>query len=82
MQTAVVPGQRIRTTAGMYGTIVSVDDRDVVVQIAPGVEIQMLRRAVMDVIPDDEPADGTQTPPETEPGDSPADDWDTGDRNV
>ena len=47
MQSAVTPGQRIRTTAGIYGTVVSADDRDVVVQIAPGVEIRMLRRAVM-----------------------------------
>jgi preprotein translocase subunit YajC len=81
-QSTVTPGQRIRTTAGMYGTIVSADDRDVVVQIAPGVEIRMLRRAVMDVIPDDDPMDGTQPPTDSRPDDTPADDWDTGDRNV
>jgi preprotein translocase subunit YajC len=83
MQNTVIPGQRIRTTAGIYGTIVSADDRDVVVQIAPGVEIRMLRRAVMDVVPEDDPAgDGTQSPPDSHPDDTPADDWDTGDRNV
>jgi preprotein translocase subunit YajC len=75
MQSTVIPGQRIRTTAGIYGTIVSADDRDVVVQIAPGVEIRMLRRAVMDVIPEDDPADGTQGPPDSAGGDAPADDW-------
>jgi len=75
MQSTVIPGQHIRTTSGIYGTIVSADDRDVVVQIAPGVEIRMLRRAVMDVIPDDDPADGTQSPPESAGGDTPADDW-------
>ncbi len=52
-QSQVMPGQRIRTTAGMYGTVVSGDDRDVVIEIAPGVEITMLRRAIMEVIPDD-----------------------------
>jgi preprotein translocase subunit YajC len=52
-QSQVMPGQRIRTTAGMYGTVVSGDDRDVVIEIAPGVEVTMLRRAVMEVIPDD-----------------------------
>jgi preprotein translocase subunit YajC len=82
MQSTVTPGQRIRTTAGIYGTIVSAGDRDVVVQIAPGVEIRMLRRAVMDVVPDDDPADGTQSMPESHPDDTPADDWDTGDRNI
>ena len=29
-QSQVMPGQRIRTTAGMYGTVVSGDDRDIV----------------------------------------------------
>ena len=52
-QSQVMPGQRIRTTAGMYGTVVSGDDRDIVIEIAPGVEVTMLRRAIMEVIPDD-----------------------------
>jgi preprotein translocase subunit YajC len=50
----VMPGQRVRTTAGMYGTVVSGDDRDVVVEIAPGVEVTMLRRGIMDVVPEDD----------------------------
>ncbi|HUZ51608.1 MAG TPA: preprotein translocase subunit YajC [Streptosporangiaceae bacterium] len=52
-QSHVMPGQRVRTTAGMYGTVVSGDDRDVVIEIAPGVEVTMLRRAIMDVVSDD-----------------------------
>jgi len=52
-QRQVMPGQRIRTTAGMYGTVVSGDDRDVVIEIAPGVQVTMLRRAIMEVISDD-----------------------------
>ena len=52
-QSKVMPGQRVRTTAGMYGTVVSGDDRDVVIEIAPGVEVTMLRRAVMEVVSDD-----------------------------
>jgi preprotein translocase subunit YajC len=52
-QSAVMPGQRIRTTAGMYGTVISGDDRDVVIEIAPGVQVTMLRRAVMEVVSDD-----------------------------
>ncbi len=54
-QNQVMPGQRVRTTAGMYGTVVSGDDRDVVLEIAPGVRVTMLRRAIMDVVPADEP---------------------------
>lgn len=52
-QSQVMPGQRIRTTAGMYGTVVSGDDRDVVIEIAPGVQVTMLRRAIMEVVSDD-----------------------------
>ncbi|HEX9066970.1 MAG TPA: preprotein translocase subunit YajC [Streptosporangiaceae bacterium] len=52
-QSQVMPGQRVRTTAGMYGTVVSGDERDVVIEIAPGVEVTMLRRAIMDVVGDD-----------------------------
>jgi preprotein translocase subunit YajC len=52
MQRTVEPGARIRTTAGMYGTVKSVEDGDVVIEVAPGVNIRMLRRAVMEVVQD------------------------------
>jgi preprotein translocase subunit YajC len=84
-QSAVTPGTRIRTTAGIYGTVVSTENQDVIVQIAPGVEIRMLRRAVLDVVPDDEPSapeDGNPDSAEPHTGDSRSDDWDSPDRNV
>src|SRR6266536_1065499 len=37
-QGAVTPGQRVRTTAGMYGTVTAVEDGDVVIEVAPGEE--------------------------------------------
>lgn len=41
-------GDEIVTTAGIYGTITSIDEDDgtVTVQIAPGVEIHMLRAGI------------------------------------
>ena len=51
-QREIVPGSRVRTTAGMYGTVTSVEDQDVVLEVAPGVEVRFLRRAIMDVVPD------------------------------
>ena len=51
------PGQRVRTTAGMYATVVEADDTDVVLEVAPGLNLRFLRRAVMDVLPDE---DGTE----------------------
>jgi preprotein translocase subunit YajC len=64
-------GSRIRTTAGMYGTVVDSDNDNVLVEFAPGVQIKMMRRAIMNVVPDDEP-DGlhstvvTETPDEAD----------------
>jgi preprotein translocase subunit YajC len=54
-QRQVSTGSRIRTTAGMYGTIIAADDDNVLVEFAPGVQIKMMRRAIMNVVPDDEP---------------------------
>jgi preprotein translocase subunit YajC len=83
VQGQVMPGQRIRTTAGMYGTVVSGDDRDVVIEIAPGVQVTMLRRAVMDVVADGSATDGPAAEPEPEQtDDTPPDDWDLKDRNI
>jgi preprotein translocase subunit YajC len=80
-QTEARPGSRVRTTAGIYGTLVSGDDRDVVIEIAPGVEITMLRRGIMEVLPDDYPAGPSSenlngqasTDDEAEADDGPAD---------
>jgi preprotein translocase subunit YajC len=53
-QREVQVGSRVRTTAGMYGTIVETDADNVLVEVAPGVRIKMMRRAIMNVVPDDE----------------------------
>jgi preprotein translocase subunit YajC len=60
-QSRVVPGQRIRTTAGIYGTVTAVLDDDVEVEVSPGVKLRMMRRAIMDVLPD-EVADPSEPP--------------------
>jgi len=59
-QNKLLPGARVRTTAGMYATVVDVDGDDVVLEVAPGVEVRYMRRAVMDVV----------SPGEEEPDDS------------
>jgi preprotein translocase subunit YajC len=51
-QRELSPGMRVRTTAGMYGTITSADDQDVTLEVAPGVEVRMMRRAILGVVPD------------------------------
>jgi preprotein translocase subunit YajC len=52
-QSRIEPGQQVRTTAGMYATVVKIDDADVVLEIAPGVKVRYLRRAILDVVPSD-----------------------------
>jgi preprotein translocase subunit YajC len=54
-QRQVVNGAKIRTVHGIFGTVVDGDDRNVMVEIAPGVKIKMLRQAIGQVLPDDEP---------------------------
>jgi preprotein translocase subunit YajC len=60
MQNTVQPGQRVRTTAGMYATVVDADDQDVVLEVAPGVHMRFLRRAVMETLPDDDGSAGPE----------------------
>ncbi|HTS99856.1 MAG TPA: preprotein translocase subunit YajC [Streptosporangiaceae bacterium] len=97
MQTSVVPGARVRTTSGMYGTVTSVEDNnDVMVEVAPGVSIRMMRRAVMPLPMDaatgatgpggPSAADGAGPEPQDPAGSSDdeprADDWNPQDRNI
>jgi len=56
-QNTVRPGARVRTTAGMYATVVDVDGDDVVLEVAPGIEVRYMRRAIMDVV-----SPGEETP--------------------
>jgi preprotein translocase subunit YajC len=59
-QNTVSPGARVRTTAGMYATVTAVDGDDVVLEVAPGVEVRYLKRAIMEVIAPGE-ADAAET---------------------
>ncbi len=63
---SLAPGQRIMTTAGVFGTIVSIDADRVSVEIAQGVVIEMLAAAIAKVVP--APVDTPEAPalPDTE----------------
>ena len=49
-QRTLTPGARVRTTAGMYATVSAVDGDDVILEVAPGVDVRYMRRAVTEVI--------------------------------
>jgi len=60
-QSTVSPGARVRTTAGMYADVVAVDGDDVILEIAPGVQVRYMKRAIMEVV-----SPGTEEPEDTE----------------
>src|ERR1051326_4778785 len=62
-QNTVAPGARVRTTAGMYATVVEVDGDDVILEVAPGVEVRYMKRAIMNVVSPGEPAEETYEEP-------------------
>jgi preprotein translocase subunit YajC len=70
-QRTLTPGSRVRTTAGMYATVSAVDGDDVILEVAPGVDVRYIRRAVMEVISDGEDEE-TET---VEDGPEDADDY-------
>ncbi|MGB7983302.1 MAG: preprotein translocase subunit YajC [Candidatus Nanopelagicales bacterium] len=68
-------GQRIMTTAGLFGTLSAIRDELVVVEVAPGVELEMLAVAIARVMPVAEdagfdPADGSSLELDGGPDDS------------
>ena len=44
------PGVRVMLSSGIYGTVVEVGERQATVEIAPGIEIVVLKQAVLQVI--------------------------------
>ena len=48
---SLAPGQRIMTTAGVFGTVAAIDGERVSVEVAPGVVIEMLAVAIAQVVP-------------------------------
>lgn len=58
MQNSLTPGTRVMTTTGLFGTISAVDNEDVVIEIAPGVETRWVKAAIGRVVtPGDEPVE-------------------------
>ena len=61
----LAPGSEIITAGGLYGTVQSVDDERLTVEIAPGTNVLLARRAVAALVPDEE---------EEEPGEAEVED--------
>ncbi|MFC6084814.1 preprotein translocase subunit YajC [Sphaerisporangium aureirubrum] len=50
MQNSLVPGSRVMTTTGLFATVVAVQDDDVVLEVAPGVETRWVKGSIGRVV--------------------------------
>ncbi|WP_245641971.1 preprotein translocase subunit YajC [Nonomuraea candida] len=57
MQNSLTPGTRVMTTTGLFATVVAVDNEDVILEVAPGIETRWVKAAIGRVVtPGDAPA--------------------------
>ncbi len=69
MQNALAPGAQVMTTTGLFGTVVGIQDDDVILEVAPGVETRWVKAAIGRVVT---PAEDTESTDEVdEDGDEP-----------
>jgi preprotein translocase subunit YajC len=66
LQSSLSAGDDVMLTSGIYGTVSSIDDDHVLVEIAPGVTIRVARGAIAQLTKTTESADGE--PVDGEPG--------------
>jgi len=58
----VQPGDKIMTTAGVFGTVASVSDDKFDLEVAPGVRITMLKAAISQIVTEPEALPAPQDP--------------------
>lgn len=58
MQNSLTPGTRVMTTTGLFATVVTVDNEDVILEVAPGIETRWVKAAIGRVVtPGDAPVE-------------------------
>ncbi|KAB8193234.1 preprotein translocase subunit YajC [Nonomuraea phyllanthi] len=50
MQNSLTPGARVMTTTGLFATVVAVDNEDVILEVAPGIETRWVKAAIGRVV--------------------------------
>jgi preprotein translocase subunit YajC len=62
LQSSISPGDEVVTVAGLYGTVVDIDDKTVTLEVAPGVTNRYARQAICQVVNKaDRPAEDSGT---------------------
>jgi preprotein translocase subunit YajC len=65
MQSSIGPGDEVVTIGGLYGTVTSMDDETVMLEVSPGVHARYARPAIARVVQKtDTPAAESATPDE------------------
>jgi len=54
MMDAIQPGARVMLTSGLFGTVQAVGDKQMVVELAPGMAVTVVKPAVAKVVPESE----------------------------
>jgi preprotein translocase subunit YajC len=67
LQSSLGAGDRIVTIGGLHGTVVTAEDDLVLLEIAPGVQVQFARPAIARVLTDDKTAVATDPVEDDEP---------------
>lgn len=58
MQNSLTPGTRVMTTTGLFATVMTVDNEDVILEVAPGIETRWVKAAIGRVVtPGDAPVE-------------------------
>jgi preprotein translocase subunit YajC len=68
MMESLEVGKEIVTAGGLYGTITDLQDDEVRVEVAEGVEVRLAKRAVAAIVSEEEEP---EEPEDSEPGDEP-----------
>ena len=58
---ALTPGQRVMLGSGLFGTVVSVGEKQVVLEVSPGTELTVLKQAVSRVVTESDEDGGWPT---------------------
>ncbi|WTZ24291.1 preprotein translocase subunit YajC [Microbispora sp. NBC_01389] len=61
MQNSLTPGVRVMTTTGLFATVVALEDDDVVLELAPGVETRWTKGAISRVLTPVDDVTGVET---------------------
>lgn len=75
---SLTPGTRVMLTSGLFGTVMSVGDRQAVLEISPGVELTVLKQAIARVTTaaDEDTDEDFEEPEASDPDSLPADPMD------